>query len=262
MNEELQVRVYQATVGDGTAVRQEAPTLVYLPGLHGDWTLVGGFRKAVSGRARFVEVTYPRSLTWSLDDYAEAVERALERNGIARGWLLGESFGSQVAWQLVGRARFPAQALVLAGGFVRYPVLWGVRAGAVLARHFPVRFLKVLLAVYARVFRLRYRRSPEVLSQMEAFLARRTELDLRAAEHRLNLIAANDPCRIARGCHVPVYSLTGFFDPIVPWVPVRRWLNRACPALREQKVIWRADHTVLATAPERAADQILNWIGR
>ena len=50
------------------------PTLIYLPGLHGDWTLVGGFREAVDGRVRFVEMTYPRTLTWSLDDYAAAIE--------------------------------------------------------------------------------------------------------------------------------------------------------------------------------------------
>ena len=38
----------------------ELPTLIYVPGLHGDWTLVGSFRKAVKGRVRFVEMTYPR----------------------------------------------------------------------------------------------------------------------------------------------------------------------------------------------------------
>ncbi|HYG34198.1 MAG TPA: hypothetical protein VEC99_05415, partial [Clostridia bacterium] len=53
------------------------PTLIYLPGLHGDWTLVGGFRRELRGRARFVELTYPRTLTWSLEDYAAGVEQAL-----------------------------------------------------------------------------------------------------------------------------------------------------------------------------------------
>src|SRR5882672_5109488 len=53
------------------------PTLVYLPGLHGDWTLVGRFRRALGGRVSFVEITYPRTLTWSLEDYAEAVETEL-----------------------------------------------------------------------------------------------------------------------------------------------------------------------------------------
>ena len=48
----LQTRVY------GDPSRR---TLIYLPGLHGDWTLVGSFRKALGGRVRFVEITYPRT---------------------------------------------------------------------------------------------------------------------------------------------------------------------------------------------------------
>ncbi|MEI7807808.1 MAG: hypothetical protein WCJ07_04915 [Verrucomicrobiota bacterium] len=87
MPEELQLRIH----GDASL-----PTLIYLPGLHGDWTIIGGFRRALAGRARFVEFTYPRTLDWSLDDYAAAIESALEKNGITTGWLLGESYGSQI----------------------------------------------------------------------------------------------------------------------------------------------------------------------
>ena len=103
------------------------PTLIYLPGLHGDWTLVGSFRRALGGRVRFVEVTYPRTLTWSLEDYARGVETALAEQGITRGWLLGESFSSQVVWSLVARERFQIEGVILAGGFVRHPMRWGVR---------------------------------------------------------------------------------------------------------------------------------------
>jgi pimeloyl-ACP methyl ester carboxylesterase len=95
MDEKLQLRIH----GD-----RSLPTLIYLPGLHGDWTLVGGFLQALDGRARFVEITYPRTLVWTLDDYAAAIEAALAQNGIASGWLVGESFGSQPLWALVERA--------------------------------------------------------------------------------------------------------------------------------------------------------------
>src|SRR5690348_11742895 len=95
MEEKLQLRIH----GD-----ESLPTLIYLPGLHGDWTLAGGFLKALNGRVRFVEMTYPRTLVWSLDDYAAAIESALAQNKIQSGWLLGESFGSQPLWALVGRA--------------------------------------------------------------------------------------------------------------------------------------------------------------
>src|ERR1051326_5396829 len=102
MSETLQLRVYNAAA---------SPTLVYLPGLHGDWTLVGNFRRALGDRVRFVEMTYPRTLAWSLEDYATAVESALMDLGFNRGWLLGESFGSQVAWPLSARTQFRMEGL-------------------------------------------------------------------------------------------------------------------------------------------------------
>src|SRR6266508_4742975 len=94
MTEDLKMRVH----GDASL-----PPLVYLPGMHGDWTLFSRFRAAIAGRERFVEFTYPRTTTWSLDDYARGIEGMLLAQGIGRGWLLGESFGSQPAWQIVGR---------------------------------------------------------------------------------------------------------------------------------------------------------------
>src|SRR5437660_12043838 len=81
------------------------PTLVYLPGMHGDWTLVSSFRAAVAGKIRFVEFAYPRTERWSLDDLARSIEEALLANGIKRGWLLGESFGSQPAWAIIAGGR-------------------------------------------------------------------------------------------------------------------------------------------------------------
>src|SRR5215475_4030811 len=97
MTEQLQIRIHGP---------DSLPTLIYLPGLHGDWTLIGSFRHALGNRVRFVEITYPRTLTWSLDGYAANVERALAEKGITRGWLLGESFSSQVVWPIVTRGRF------------------------------------------------------------------------------------------------------------------------------------------------------------
>ena len=74
MSEQLQLRIH----GDDSL-----PPLIYLPGLHGDWTLVGGLLQALNGKVRFVEITYPRTLDWSLEDYAAAIEAALVVKGIA-----------------------------------------------------------------------------------------------------------------------------------------------------------------------------------
>jgi len=121
-------------------------------------------------------------------------------------------------------------------------------------------FVTRLNRLYARLFQLRGLYAPEALSSMEEFFSRRTDLDRQAAEHRLKLIFENDPCQLARSIKVPVYAITGVLDPIVPWWPVRRWLHDHCPSLREHKVVWRADHPVLVTAPRTAAEQVLRWM--
>jgi pimeloyl-ACP methyl ester carboxylesterase len=236
------------------------PTLIYLPGLHGDWTLVGSFRRALAGRVRFVEMTYPRTLTWSLGEYAAQIENALARQEIESGWLLGESFGSQVVWAMAQRKVFRFAGLILAGGFVRHPAPWAVPVVEQLAGLVPPRLLRWITFCYGWVMRLRFRTSPEVLASLGEFISRRTDLDARAARHRLRLIAENDLCVTAAEVTAPVYMLSGLLDPIVPWPWVRHWTSRHCPALRQYRVLWRADHTVLGTAPDAAAEQVLAWM--
>jgi pimeloyl-ACP methyl ester carboxylesterase len=253
MTEELQLRVH----GDAAL-----PTLIYLPGIHGDWTLIGSFRAAVAGRVLFVEFTYPRTLTWSLADYAEAVDTALARAGISAGWLLAESFGSQVAWPLLAKPdrRLRIAGIILAGGFVRHPwpaaVRWARRRLARASSASLVRFLKL----YARYAPFRHRHAPETLADVDEFVARRTEPDRQAMVHRLQLIADSDWRPVAGAATVPVFALSGLADPVVPWPWVRRWLRRHCPACRGWRLCLNADHNVLGTAPRPAARQVLAWI--
>ena len=235
------------------------PALVYLPGLHGDGTLIGGFRRALTGRVRFVEITYPRSLTWSVADYARAVGLALAERGIASGWLLGESFGSQVVWSLAAGDAFRATGIILAGGFGRHPMPWGARLAAWLIQACPLWLWVGVLAGYARIARLRFRSEPEVRAGLAEFIARRTNLDRLCWVHRLHLVASNDPTPLARRTPVPVYGLTGVLDPIVPWPFVRHWLRRHCPALRDYQVL-PGDHNVLSTASARSAEQVVRWM--
>jgi pimeloyl-ACP methyl ester carboxylesterase len=251
MPEELQLRIY----GDASQ-----PTLIYLPGLHGDWTLVGSFRRALANRVRFVEFAYPRTLDWSLEDYASNVENALAEKGISRGWLLGESFGSQVVWPMVARGRVQIEGVILAGGFVRHPIRAGVRFAERTGRGISLSLLTRIIFGYAKVARFRYRHSPETRADIQEFINRRTELDRQAAVHRLRLIAQSDFCAVARAAQLPIYAITGVLDPIVPWIFVRPWLRRNCPALREYKILWRADHNVLGTAADASAEQVVRWI--
>src|SRR5260221_7529332 len=104
----------------------ESRALIYLPGLHGDWTLIRSFQLALRGAVRFVEITYPRTIDWSLQDYAAGVQTALKEAGITSGWVLAESFGSQVAWELMqangAGPSFEMDGLILAGGVVRHRI--------------------------------------------------------------------------------------------------------------------------------------------
>ncbi|MBA4146831.1 MAG: alpha/beta hydrolase [Verrucomicrobia bacterium] len=253
--ESLQIRIH----GDASK-----PTLIYLPGLHGDWTLVSSFRHEISEHVRFVEFTYPRTLTWSLEEYADAVESALLANGITEGWLLAESFGSQVAWSLARNANagehFKITGIILAGGFVKHPNAPGIFVVKQILQKLPNAAFRNCLRIYAKYATVRHRQAPETLAIISETVARRTELDRQAMTHRLNLLAKSELQSIACKTDLPVFALSGFWDPIVPRVLTQHWLKKNCPGFRDAKVIFRADHNVLGTAPVKAVEAILDWI--
>ena len=251
MVEELQIRIQE---GDGS-------NLIYLPGTHGDWTLNTAFRREIRGRARLVEITFPRTLEWSLDDYAKAVEQMLLENNITSGWILAESFASQVAWAWIGQNSkyFQINGLILAGGFVRHPIIPAVQLAKLLSLHIPGPLLKFILWLYTIYARTRDGNSPEVRASQREFVDRRTKEDLIAAAHRLDLIAQSDLQSIACKTTVPVFYLTGLIDPIVPWPFVYPWLRENCGGYRDWKIIYSADHHVLGAA-KKSALQIRRWM--
>jgi len=209
-----------------------------------------------------VEITYPSTLTWSLEEHAEAVETVLAEHQVVNGWVLAESFGSQIAWVLLGRKHLTVQGLILAGGFVRHPFRTGARLAQKFCDDISFSILRRILFGYARVSRFRFRRSPETFEEIQEFVAGLTPHDLQAAKHRLHLVAQSDLCSIASQARLPIYALSGLFDPVVPWMWVRRWMKNNCAALREYKIIWHADHNVLGTAPVKAAEQVWSWMNQ
>ena len=257
MNEwnELQMRIHGEAKG---------PTLIYLPGLHGDWTLVSSFRVALGDRVRFVEFTYPRTRTWSLEDHARAVLDKLAGHGVREGWILAESFSSVVAWGVLEQAAaagFTVKGLILSGGFVRYPYPFMVHLARALNRVIPLWMVKMFCWIYGRYAVLRHRQAPETLEGVAEFVRRRSEeADRHAMCHRYDLILESDARKLVQNANVPVYQLCGFVEPVVPWFPVRRWLRRHCPGYKGSRLIWRADHNVLGTAPRVAAEQVVSWM--
>src|SRR5437868_3897870 len=189
-----------------------APRLIYLPGLHGDWTLLTGFRCAVEKRVRLSELTYPRTLDWSLARYASEVVTRLKEEGIFDGWLLGESFGSQVVWEILKQGEFKAQAAILAGGFGRHPFPWAAALAAKLSGPVAYFLLRQCLSAYKSTARLRFGRSAKSKAALEEFVLRRTWRDFQAARHRLRLVAGADPGMAIQAARLPVYPFTGLFD--------------------------------------------------
>ena len=244
------------------------PTFLHLPGLHGDWTLLGPLRQELAGRARLIEVTYPRRLDWSLADYARAVALAVSAHRIDRCWLLGESFSSQVAWQLLdlrrnspGACPLEFEGLILVGGFVRHPWPWGVLLARCASALVPIWLLRLACACYGQLARRRCP-SPQGLAELREFVARRsTSGDRAAITARYRLIHANDPRPTASTATLPVFQLSGAWDPIVPWWQVRPWLRRHCPGYVSSRILWTAGHNVLLSAPQVCARQLLAWAG-
>lgn len=259
MKETLQVRVQRA----GTR-----PTLIYLPGIHGDWTLAGRFRRALGDRACFVEFTYPRSLEWNLEDYADAVVEAIEARGFGHGWLIGESFSSQVAWAIVARqaqanrttSALAIDGVILAGGFVRYPFDWEVRAGIWSHDHLPEACWRFGFSCLVRLARRVSKPDLGTAEDVAEFVARRTPEDRLAIRRRMQILLERDLRPVARAARLPVYQLTAHGDFIVPWGPVRRWLRAECPGYRATRVVPFSTHSVLFSQPELSAAQILQWI--
>lgn len=256
-DEGLQIRIHGSP---------SLPTLIYLPGTHGDWSVIAGLRNKLLPQFCFVEFTYPRTVTWTLADYAGQILRALKENSIAQGWLLGESFGSQVAWLLANGsgADFLCQGIILAGGFVRHPLPWAVRIAGSGFNRFMADERRTRLAMrnYSRYVRCFYEQTPETDDSVATFIQRRTPDDLKAAVHRLALIHAHAPAVLVRGTQVPVFSLSGVWDQLVPWFLVTPWLRRHCPGYRDSRLILKADHNVLFSAPTKSARTIREWIGR
>src|SRR4029078_2727152 len=115
-----------------------------------------------------------------------AIGAALIEKKITRGWLLGESFGSQIVWPMVARATFQIDGVILAGGFVRHPMRWAARLLERIAGRNPFSMIVAGLFGYAKVARFRFRHSPATLAGVQEFIDRRTELDRQAAVHRLH----------------------------------------------------------------------------
>lgn len=251
------------------------PTLIYLPGLHGDNTLTGEFRRELVGKAELLCFGYPRdsSLYWTFDDYARALDEFLGKQGAKHGWILAESFGSQVAWAWLERqhmqesgdsgsgSSWTCDGLILVGGFVSHP--WPRMAA--LAERFlgraSDRMARALLGMYQAFSGIRHRGDPRKAEALAEFVRKRmVSGDRDHLQQRLRIMLASDWRATAKRTAIPVWYVSGFWDVIVPWGPVRRWLVRECPGYKGFRIMGGSDHGVLFSQPEEATRWIVDRI--
>lgn len=235
------------------------PTVIYLPGIHGDWGLIGAFRRALGSRVRFVEFAYSKEDV-TMAQLAGLVHVELTARGVSTGWILGQSFGSQVGWALIARG-FKANGVILAGGFVKHPWPWGAQLFRALLSGMPMVLITPGYRAYSALANAFSTRGPEEAEEILAFARGRGRSEWKATTSRLALIALGDPRPTARAMREPVHYLGGMFDVLVPWPIVTRWLRRECPGYKGEVIIRSSDHNVLGCSPRESAEYVLSWIG-
>lgn len=217
-------------------------------------------RLELKDKVRWVDIAYPELKSQDIRDYARAVLAALEESGIKKGWVLAESFGSQVAWELVrhGKGAIDIEGIILAGGFIRHPLPWGARLLKKLSYAFP-RGTTNAMGIAGAFLCRKMARNEEMMEDLKSFPFDKRSLI--GFGNRLALIAGNDPRETARKTDIPVYMIAGFWDFLVPLPLVWLWLKRHCPGYREGKVVFFADHAVAVSRPVETAKAILLWMG-
>ena len=89
----------------------QAPPIVYLPGVHGDWTPQVRARPLLSREFWLIETAYPRIDHWSINDFSRSLKQLLDRLGIGRRFLatteirrsgISSECLANIAYRLVG----------------------------------------------------------------------------------------------------------------------------------------------------------------
>lgn len=242
--------------------RQEARDLLYLPGLHGDSTLVGGFREATRDLGRFLEVGYPRDGGDDPSSLGAAVAERLDGHVDRPVWIVAESYGSLVAWELLRRrADWPrGSRLLVAGGFVRHPWPAGVQIARSVGLATPRPLRGFLIDLHRWTLGRLAPGFPDRPAAWRRFRdARLVPGDAEAMGRRLAAIGTADARDVAGAVTLPVHHASGLWDPVVPWGAVRRDLRRGCPGYRGTRLFLRSDHALLVAEPEAVAGWMATW---
>lgn len=237
-----------------------SPPVVYLPGVHGDWTAQSRVRCLLSDSFHFVETAYPWSETWSIDDFARALKELLDRLGIESAHIVGESFGSLVGWQFGIVCPERIRSFTLVGGFCRAPRFAVAAAAAATLRVVPAKLFESAVDLYV-AGKSAMGEHREVF-ELGAYPASRTERGQRATARRMEIIQGSDFRGKLQTVRFPVRYVAGARDIVVP---VRREIATLNARLSQRcdfqsELISGAAHMLIASHPGQTASSISKWV--
>ncbi len=239
---------------------RNAPPILYLPGVHGDWTPQLAARPLLSRDFRFIETAYPRIETWSIDDFAQALKNLLDDLGIESAHIVGESFGSLVMWQFGIANPERVRSFTLVGGFSRPPRFRVAAAAAAALKSLPTSLLESAIDLYVagRSALGEDRESFDI----GAYPAARTLQGRRATAKRMSIIQASDFTAQLQEIKFPVRYLGATNDIVVP---VRREIATLLAHLPphcdfQSELVAGAPHAMIASHAKQTVEHLSRWV--
>ena len=248
--------VYRIRGGEG------AVPVVYLPGVHGDWTPQAAASVILAGAFRLVEISYPREPLWRLEDYASALVSLLDRLEIESTHVVAESFGSLVGWEFGLEHGSRVRSMVIVGGFCQPPgprkvllAKWGL---SVLPTGLFEQGVDAYVAIRKHQGKLEH---PEMEVDLP-YATVRTDLGRIATVSRFEIMCTSDYRHQLHEVLFPVRYIGGDSDLIVP---VKREIRTLSELLSEEagfqsRLIANAPHMIISSHPVETAGQIADWI--
>lgn len=241
-------------IGDASA-----PPLIYLPGVHGDWTPQAAARPMLSANFRLVELTYPKQPTWNVGYYVAALQQLMDGLDIKSAHLVAESFGSVIAWQFGLELPKRIRSLILVGGFCQPPGNRRLSIGRLGLSLLPTPLFEAGVDRYVSMRERQGRLKPEDGSA--AYSSVRSDIGRRATVRRLELIQSRDYQSNLHAISFPVRYIGGERDVTVP---VRREIQTLENSLPQEadfksRVIPKGPHMIISSHPDETAGQIIAW---
>lgn len=246
--------IYQRT-GEPTQV-----PVVYLPGVHGCWTPMDKARELFDKHCELIEVAYPFFDDWTLLHYAEALLRLIHELDLDTFHVIGESFGSLVAWQFGLMHPSRIRSFTLVGGFSEAPGMFLAASAGLGLSVLPAVVFDKMVDTYVSYKTVKG--EPRIASGVKAYPGVRGGRGQRATANRMRLIQASNFKQDLPRVSFPVRYIGGSKDRVIPVAREIRTLKRLLSERTEFEyfLIPDAPHAIIASHPAQTTTKIIQWI--